>query len=351
MITDKPEPDFISLVLPVYNEQDAIADLVCRLDAIRAVIRMPVEVIFVDDHSSDRTPEILRDVCQKRIDYRYLRLSRNSGSHVATLAGLEHARGRCVVFLASDLQDPPELIPQMLQLWHDGHQVVWAVRERREGIPWRQQFLARTFYSLLNRFSEVSLPPEGADFALLDRQVISALVASVGADPSLGADIASLGFQQALVPYVKAARPFGRSKWNLRRRLKALADAFVGHSFAPIRFMSYSGMLMAFLGLAYACLIVVIRLATETHVEGWASLMVVTLVLGGMQMTMLGVLGEYLCRALREARRRPRYFVEEYSLGDSAPVHVPNLGSTSVDSPSPSQQSDRPSVSCRGPSN
>jgi dolichol-phosphate mannosyltransferase len=306
------EEPLLSLVIPILNEQDSMRTLLDRVGSLLDQLRAPAEVVFVDDHSNDGSPSMLREAVCLDPRFRYLRLSRNSGSHVAILAGIELARGRCVVFLAADLQDPPELIPQMLDLWRKGNHVVWAVRERREGISLSEKIFARAFYWLMNHFSEVSLPPQGADFALLDRRVIVALLASAGADPSIGADIASLGFRQAQLPYVKAARRFGRSKWNLRRRLRAVADAFVGHSFAPVRSMSYAGMLMATVGFFYAAVIVALRLTVGKAVEGWASLMVVTLVLGGTQMTMLGVLGEYLIRTLREARGRPRYFVEEY---------------------------------------
>jgi glycosyltransferase involved in cell wall biosynthesis len=318
MNTDEHPSNLLSLVLPVYNEEPGIAALLLRLQALRQSSQVPIEVIFVDDHSDDNTPGLLREACRANVGYRYLRLARNSGSHVAILAGLEHARGECAVFLASDLQDPPELVPQMLQMWLKGNHVVWAVRERREGISFGERLFSRLYCRLMNRFSEVSFPPQGADFALLDRRVISALLASAGADPSLVHDIAALGFRRAEVPYVKVARRFGRSKWNLRMKLKAFADAFVGHSFAPIRFMSYAGMLMAAIGFLYALAVVALRLAVGTPVEGWTSLMVVVLILGGMQMTMLGVLGEYLTRTLREARRRPRYIVEESLDHDSA---------------------------------
>ena len=311
MNTDEHQPNLLSLVFPVYNEEVGIPPLLQRLQALRQCGDVPIEVIFVDDHSTDKSPLLLRCACQSNPHYRYVRLARNSGSHAAILAGLEHARGDCAVFMASDLQDPPELIPQMLKVWREGSHVVWAVRERRDGISRRERLLARAFYWLMNRFSEVSLPPQGADFALLDRRVISALLASAGADPSLGAEIASLGFRQTQVPYAKAARQFGQSKWNLRKRLKAFADAFVGHSFAPIRFMSYTGITMAVVGFAYACVVVAMRLFAAAPIEGWASLMVAVLVIGGMQMVMLGVLGEYICRALRESRRRPLYLIEE----------------------------------------
>lgn len=306
--SQRPELD---LVIPVYNEEPGIPALLERLRSVLDQLDdIRVGVIFVDDHSTDATPELLRAACVRGQGYGVLRLSRNCGSHVAVLAGLANSRADCAVFLAADLQDPPELIPRMLELWRSGEQVVWAVRERREGVSLRERLLSRAFYWLLGHVGQVRFPPTGADFALLDRKVIDALLASVGAHPSIGGAIAWLGFREAHIPYTKEARKFGRSKWNLSKRLKAFADAFVSFSFVPIRVMSYTGIVMAILGFLYACVIAYYRLMHKTKIEGYASLMVAILCLGGVQMTMLGVLGEYLWRTLEEARKRPLYFLE-----------------------------------------
>ncbi len=308
-MTSRPE---LSIVLPVYNEELGIPALVERLEKLRQNHKdVKAEVIFVDDHSTDDSASLLKAACDKSEGYRYLRLARNSGSHVAILAALQHARGDCAVFLASDLQDPPELILRMLEAWRMGSHVVWAVREHREGISWFQKFLSGLFYRLLNRAGKDQWPPQGSDFALLDRKVVDALLQSVGTNPSLGVEIARLGFRQTRVPYTKEKRQSGNSKWNLERRLKAFADAFVSFSFKPLRAMSYLGMVCSLLGFLYALVIIILRLVADTPVMGWASLMVVVLVIGGIQMTMLGVIGEYLWRTLEESRRRPRYFLED----------------------------------------
>lgn len=302
----------ISVIIPVFNEEDGIPALLERLQALVASLgSTTAEVLFVDDHSSDGSSGLLKAFCAGYPGFSYLRLARNSGSHIAILAGLAHARGGCAVFLAADLQDPPELIPQMLELWRAGQQIVWAVRARREGISWFARLLSNTFYYLLNVLGEVSVPPTGADFALLDRKVVDALLASAGTNPSLIGEIARLGFLQAQIPYTKEARAFGHSKWKLKHKLKAFADAFVSFSYAPLRAMSYLGFLSSFVGLGYAAVIIVLRLTARVAIAGWASLMVVVLLLGGVQMIMLGILGEYLWRTLDAARRRPNYFVED----------------------------------------
>jgi polyisoprenyl-phosphate glycosyltransferase len=304
----------LSIVIPVYNEEAVLLALRERLCSfVKRLSPLEIEVILVDDHSSDRSPEILRQFCEENPTFRFARLAKNCGSHVAVLAGLARARGECAVFLAADLQDPPELILQMMDLWRQGHHVVWAVREQREGVSGIDLFLANTFYRLLNFLGEVNVPPRGSDFALLDRKAVDALLKSAGSDVSLGGEIARLGFSSQQITYTKGRRAAGVSKWTLKKKLKAVADAFVSFSYAPLRAMSYLGIVCSMLGFAYALLVIVVRLRTQTPVQGWASLIVVVLVLGGLQMMMLGILGEYLWRTLEAARHRPIYFVEEAS--------------------------------------
>lgn len=304
----------LSIVIPVFNEEAALPALVKRLCAFgERLTPLVAEIVLVDDHSTDRTSELLRDICRKDSRFSYVRLAKNSGSHVAILAGLAQARGECAVFLAADLQDPPELILQMLELWRAGHHVVWAVREEREGVSKIDLFLSNFFYRLLNLLGEVNLPPRGSDFALLDRKALEALLKSSGSHPSIGGEIARLGFSTAQISYTKEKRAAGTTKWTFKKKLTAFADAFVSFSYAPLRAMSYLGMLFSFLGFGYALVVVVLRLMTRTPVPGWSSLIVVVLVLGGVQMMMLGILGEYLWRTLEAARHRPIYFLEDTS--------------------------------------
>ena len=315
----------LSIVIPIFNEESGIPVLIDRLRSFAVRLApLEVEVILVDDHSNDRSPQLLREVCSNDALFRYLRLAKNSGSHVAILAGLAHSCGRCAVFLAADLQDPPEIITGMLELWRAGNHVVWAVREEREGVSKLDVLLANMFYRLLNLLGEVHLPPRGSDFALLDRKAVDALLRSAGSDPSIGGEIARLGFTSAQISYTKQKRAAGASKWTLKRKLKAFADAFVSFSYAPLRAMSYLGMVSSLLGFGYALAVIVLRFTTRTPIQGWSSLVVLVLVTGGVQMMMLGVLGEYLWRTLEAARRRPSYFLEETS-EDSEESHGPQL--------------------------
>jgi polyisoprenyl-phosphate glycosyltransferase len=303
----------LSIIIPVYNEEESLPHLTSRLDALIDRLDIEAEVWLVDDHSSDKSPQLLKRICQANPRYHYIRLAANSGSHVAILAGLKQAKGDCATMLAADLQDPPELIPTLLEKWREGYQIVWGVRAAREGVSRREIFFANLFYRLLNQFSNVKLPPTGADYSLLDRAVIDALLSSVGANPSIALEIARLGFSQIEIPYTKEERKYGVSKWNLRKKLNAFADAFVTSSYMPLRFMSYIGLVVSAFGFVYALVIVALRLAGIVGIDGWAALMVVVLVFGGLQMMMLGVIGEYLWRTLEHARQRPLYFIEDAS--------------------------------------
>jgi dolichol-phosphate mannosyltransferase len=313
----------VSIILPIFNEEAGIPKLVAALRSFRERhTNLSTEIILVDDHSSDATPRLLAEACGSDPQLRYLRLTRNSGSHVAILAGMAHSQGECVVFLAADLQDPLELIPEMIGLWKQGFRVVWAVREHREKVSIAERVTSRVFYWLLNRLSELALPPTGTDFAMLDRRVVRALLASVGANPSIVADIASLGFRDTHISYIKQARQVGKSKWTMQMRLKAFADAFVGHTFAPVRLMSYLGLSCAALGFSGAITVIILRLMNITQGQGWAGLLVTILTIGGTQMTMLGILGEYLWRTTSEVRRRHLYIVED-DVSSSPPTSVP----------------------------
>jgi dolichol-phosphate mannosyltransferase len=305
------EPKLLSIVMPVFNEEEGLPSLFEHLDRFLSSLReIKVETIFVDDCSTDGSPDILQNYCNTGSSKYFVRLSRNSGSHIAIIAGLSQAHGDCAVFMASDLQDPPELIIEMLAKWDAGSNVVWAVRRHREGVSNREVFFSNTFYWLLNNFSSARFPPKGADFALLDRTVIDALLLSTSANPSLGIDIATLGFTQGQIEYVKKSRRFGKSSWNLSRKLKAFADAFVSSTFLPLRLMSYLGLMCSGAGFIYALVVIFYKLVSKTNEIGWPSLMVAILVLGGIQMTMLGVIGEYLWRTLEAARKAPLFYLE-----------------------------------------
>ncbi len=265
---------------------------------------------MVDDHSGDNTFDVMTRIAQRDGRVRAIRLARNSGSHTAITCGLHHAAGDCAVVLAADLQDPPETLPALLDQWQAGAQVVWAVRAQREGETASTVGFARVYYLIMRRLVGIAdMPATGADFFLMDRRVLDAFRQFHESNVSILALLTWMGFRQATITYDKQARLHGQSGWSLGKKLKLVVDSVTSFSYLPIRLMSIVGFVVAIVGFLYAGVVTVNALAGRPP-QGWASLMVVVLVVGGIQMLMMGVLGEYLWRALDEARRRPMYIVE-----------------------------------------
>lgn len=309
----------VSIVLPVFNEAGNLPEMRSRLAAVFAGLSgHDLEVILVDDHSSDETPRICRAWAAEQAGVQYVRFARNFGSHAACLAGLERATGDVVLLMAADLQDPPEEIPNLLAQWNGGAQVVWAVRTARPGEPLAGKLGARIYYAVMRKMAKVSLPPSGADFAALDRRVVDAVLRCGELNTSLFALIAWMGFRQATVPYVKQARQRGRSGWTLRKKATLFVDSVVGFTFWPVRALSVLGLLMAATGTVYAAYLIYMKLTGQITVAGWTGLMVLGLLGFGAVLAMLGVLGEYLWRTLQQVRARPRFLVEEASQTASA---------------------------------
>lgn len=307
----------ISIILPSYNEEGILSELHQRLSAIaRTIPHHDFEFIFVDDCSRDKTPDILLDIAKTDDRVKTIRFARNCGSHAAVAAGLQFCKGDVAVMLAADLQDPPEIIPQLFLEWKKGSKVVWGVRDKREGENFFTIACSRFFYFLMNRLTNVSQPPTGADVFLIDRQVIEAFKQSPEKNTSVYMLIAWLGYSQTHITYVKEARHAGVSKWTTSKRLKLFFDSLISFSYLPLRFMSLMGAISAFLGLLYS-LLIFINAFRGIPVQGWATLMIVVLLMGGFQMIMMGTLGEYLWRTYDETRGRPRYVIEKNTLIDN----------------------------------
>lgn len=302
----------LSVVVAAYNEEGNLPLLyqrVCALDW--GGLGVEPEFVFVDDHSRDGTPRLLRELAARDPRVKVLRFAKNFGSHKAFTAGLEHATGDAAVILAADLQDPPETIPQLLEKWRAGAKVVWAVRGEREGVSQSDKLFARFYYGLMRRFADVQPPQEGADFLLVDRVVLDELRRAPEKNTSVLLLIQWMGFEQAFITYTKAARHSGRSNWTFSKKLKLAIDSLASFSYAPIRLSSLMGVLFALAGFVYAALIVIRAIWWGSPVQGWPALMCVVLITAGMQLLILGVLGEYLWRTYDESRRRPRYLIEE----------------------------------------
>ena len=303
---------FLSVITPALNEADNLPPFHARLHSTLDKMAIDWEWIVVDDHSRDNTWPTLMDLALKQPSLKAIRMARNSGSHTAFACGLQRARGDCAVVMAADLQDPPETLPSLLEKWQAGAKIVWAVREEREGETATTKGFSRLFYWIMRRFVGMEeLPATGADFFLVDRRVMDVLNVFKESNVSLMALLTWMGFQQDRILYVKQARQYGRSGWSLEKKLKLVIDSITAFTYKPIRLMSYAGVLFAMLGFLYAIVVSVNRVFFHSPVQGYASLMVSILVVGGLQMIMMGVLGEYIWRALDEARNRPRFIIED----------------------------------------
>jgi len=303
------ERPFLSVVTPAFNESTNLPLLYARLTQVLGNLHGGWEWIVVDDHSADQTFETLSGLAHGDGRVRGVRFARNSGSHEAIAYGLRIAAGEVGVVLAADLQDPPELIPRLVEEWQNGAHVVWAARSRQVGE--RGGFTAgHAYYALMRHILGFkSMPSAGADFFLLDRIVLDALSQFTESNASILALITWMGYRQTTVTYDKAERQHGRSGWSIEKKVKLVLDSITSWTYLPIRLMSYVGFVIAVVGFLYAGFVIANALSGRPS-EGWSSLMVVVLVLGGIQMLMIGVLGEYVWRTLAEARRRPRYLIE-----------------------------------------
>jgi polyisoprenyl-phosphate glycosyltransferase len=303
----------LSVITFFLNEARNLPQLKEQLLAALGPLGIEIEFILVDDHSTDASGEIAQAWVAEQPLARYIRLSRNCGSHAAISAGLEHSTGDCAVILAADLQDPPEIIPELIERWKEGNEVVWACRTMRIGESAATRAASSIYYKVMQWMAMPEMPAKGADFLLIDRKVVEACNSISEKHTSLLALILWMGFRQTSVEYVKQARGSGKSKWTLAKKLKLFVDSVVSFSYVPIRLMSLLGLLMAMSGFGYALVVVIGWLAGLVNAgTGFAALMTVLLVGQGCILVMLGVLGEYLWRTFDEARGRPKFIIEKY---------------------------------------
>jgi len=302
----------ISVVVPCYNEAEVIVETNRQLVATLATLGgLDFEIIYVDDGSSDETVDLLRAIQTADKRTRVVRLSRNFGHQLALSAGLEHAAGDAVVFIDADLQDPPEVIPEMIARWRDGYHVVYGMRTDRAGETAFKVWTAKLFYRFINRLSKVQLPLDVGDFRLIDRRVVDVLLTMPERDRFLRGMVSWIGFRQVAVMYRRAERQAGASKYPLLKMLQFAADGVLSFSLTPLRLALWVGFLsigLAFAGILYA---LVIRFYTNDWVRGWTSIFTAVLFIGGAQLVTLGIIGEYIGRIYAEVKRRPLYVVEE----------------------------------------
>ncbi len=300
-----------SIVVPVYNEEESIPDLVKQLREITDLLDGPAEIVLVDDGSRDASYRLMVAASGDDPRIKVLQLSRNFGHQAAITAGMDFASGRAVVVMDADLQDPPEVILEMAARWQEGYEIVYAVRERREGESFLKKATARMYYGLVRRLAEVDQYVDVGDFRLVDRRALDAFLQMRERDRYIRGMFCWVGFRQIAVPYVRASRHAGRSKYSLRKMVKLASDGIVGFSSAPLRLGIAVGMFMALGAVGYGLLAVALKLAGLPYVPGYASLLVTITFLSGVQLIVIGVIGLYLARVYDEVRGRPLYLVRE----------------------------------------
>ncbi len=302
----------LSIIVPCYNEEAVVRSTHERLTSVfNKMPEVSYELLFVNDGSIDQTQQILSELQQNDAHVRVLRLSRNFGHQIALSAGLEEAIGDAVVAIDADLQDPPEVIPDMLDLWRQGNHVVFGIRIEREGESRFKNWTAKVFYRLINRLSETKVPLDAGDFRLLDRRVVEVIKAMPERARFLRGMVSWAGFRQSSVPYVRAPRQAGESKYPLGKMVHFAMDGIISFSLVPLKIAIWTGFFAIWLAVAGIIVAVVDRLLNQGLTRGWASLFVAVLFMGGVQLVSLGIIGEYLGRIYTEVKRRPLYVVEE----------------------------------------
>jgi dolichol-phosphate mannosyltransferase len=301
----------LSVVVPCYNEQESIHACHEKLTAVLRVLKESYEIVYVDDGSRDKTAELLEQMHARDPHVVVVRLSRNFGHQPAVTAGLSASVGQAVVIIDADLQDPPELIPEMVALWRSGYKVVYGIRQTRDGETPFKLWTAKAFYRLINSLSDVEIPVDTGDFRLIDRVVVDVFLQMPERHRLLRGMWSWIGFPQVGLPYQRSPRFAGETKYPLRKMLGLALDGIVSFSVVPLRLVTALGFLSAgaaFLGIVYTLWV---RLLTHSWVRGWAISFVGMLFMAGVQMLCLGILGEYIGRIYTESKQRPLFIRHE----------------------------------------
>jgi len=303
----------LSVVAPLYREEALVEAFYARVCS--ALEGLPFELVLVDDGSTDRTPELLDRIAERDERVRVVHLSRNFGHQTAITAGLDHARGDAVVMIDADLQDPPELLPEMLRTMEAAHaDVVYGVRKTRRGDTAFKRATAHGFYRLLSRATEVDIPLDAGDFRLMSRKALDALLAMPEQARFIRGMVAWIGFRQVPFPYDRQERFAGETKYPLRKMMRFALDALTGFSSAPLKLASLAGFALS-IGSLLLILFIAYSWLSGRSIQGWTSLMLVVVVLGAVQMFVLALMGEYIGRLYNEAKGRPLYVVQEVAGG------------------------------------
>ena len=308
------EKKLITILVPAYNEQEVLHMLYERLKKIiDSNTKYDFEILLINDGSKDKTLSIMEDLRKK--DYRicYLNLSRNFGKETAMIAGLDFSKGNAVIIIDADLQDPPELIPEMIKYWEQGYDDVYAKRKSRSGETWFKKFTSKMYYKTLQNVTKIEIQKDTGDFRLLDRRCVDALKSIRESQRYTKGLFSWIGFNKKEILYDRDPRAAGSTKWNYKKLIDLSIDGITSFTTAPLRWSAILGLIISGIGFIYMIYIIIKTILLGVDVPGYASTMVVILFLGGIQLIVLGVIGEYLGRAFYETKGRPLYFVDKYN--------------------------------------
>jgi dolichol-phosphate mannosyltransferase len=311
-----------SIIAPIFNESESIPELYRRVSAVMDGVGQEWELILVDDGSTDGSAVLMNELAAKDNRVRPVIFARNFGHQIAVSAGMDYSRGDAVVIIDADLQDPPEVIPELIAKWREGFEVVYAVRAEREGESWFKLWTASLFYRTIFRITDVKIPLDAGDFRLIDRKVVNVLNTMREHYRFLRGMSAWVGFKQVGVPYKRAARFAGSTKYPLKKMLKLALTAITGFSYVPLQLASYLGFGSAGLAIILIPVVIIMRALTQSQFLGQASTLVAVLFLGGVQLISLGILGEYLGRIYDEVKGRPLYVVSQAPKGIEETVQI-----------------------------
>ena len=301
----------LSIIIPAYNEEEVLEEFYRRIVGVVSKIGLPYELVFVNDGSKDRTLQLLTDLSQQDEHLVIIDLSRNFGKEIAVSAGIDFCRGDAVVIIDADLQDPPELIPELIEQWRLGYDNVYARRISREGESKLKKLTAFLFYRSIRGMTHIDIPADTGDFRLLSRRAIDALKQLPERNRFMKGLYAWIGFSAIAVDYHRDSRYAGKTKWNYWKLWNFALEGITSFTEVPLKLASYVGGLMAFLSFLYGAYIIIKTFILGNDVPGYPSLIVTILFLGGIQLVFIGVLGEYLGRAFAEIKQRPLYFVNK----------------------------------------
>jgi glycosyltransferase involved in cell wall biosynthesis len=306
----------ISILIPAYNEEPVLDKLFTRLANLANETKdYDFEFLFVNDGSKDQTLDFIKDYAATDSRVSYINLSRNFGKEIGMIAGLDHAVGDAVVIIDADLQDPPELIPEMIKLWEEGYDDVYAKRKSRNGESFFKKFTSKMYYKTLQSVTRIPIQEDTGDFRLLDRRVVEALKQFRESQRNTKAMFSWVGFHKKEILYDRDSRAAGETKWNYIKLVELAIDGITSFTTAPLRISTYAGIAVSGLTFIYMVYLVIRTIFFGVDLAGYPSMMAVILFLGGVQLLSLGIIGEYIGRIFNETKQRPLYLIEEYHNG------------------------------------